>query len=182
MPPFYLSVPPVFFKVLNHLYNHYSEIFFRQIFSSFVWSCEFLPCFFSVACLSVFPFCLIYCVLDLLFAGCKVIVLTCGVCPHWGELHSALWRFFMGTAWHLCSGQWSWISLKGSVASSRVLWGRGGQSISLLWLNSLSANGRIVFQFWKLFGMRHLALDLVGLCVSPSFGVEMKSSVRALTN
>ena len=30
VPPFYLSVPPVSFKVLKHFYNHYSEIFFRQ--------------------------------------------------------------------------------------------------------------------------------------------------------
>ena len=90
------------------------------IFSSFVWSCEFLPCFFSVACLSVLPFCLIYSVWDLFFAGCKVIILTCGVCPHWGELW-CLVKIFHGGVCYLCSGQWSWISRNGSVASSGVL-------------------------------------------------------------
>ena len=88
------------------------------IFSSFVWSCEFLPCFFSVACLSVLPFCLIYSVCDLFF--CRLqghnsylwslsplggIVVSCEDFS-WGGLVSVFWSVELDLSKRKCCIQW----------------------------------------------------------------------------
>ena len=79
----YLSLYFIF-KTLDQLYYHYSEFFFRQnayfLFISLSCGCFHVPS--SATRVSASSFCLIYCVLCLLYVSWKITVLNnCGVCP-----------------------------------------------------------------------------------------------------
>ena len=115
--PFILLFYTYFFpKILDHLYYHYSQFFFRRllIFYSSVWSFEFCHVASSSECCCVFSFCSIYCVWFLLSANWKFIVpLSCEDCPShpppWVWLDQCLVNISLLEGLVLGFCQWSWI-------------------------------------------------------------------------
>ena len=110
--------------------------------------------------ISVFSFCLIYCVWNLLSAGCKVVVsLICGVRPQWVELDQCLVSFLVGL-----SGASVLVGRAGSCLSkqqwlpSRVFWNVCGFVMSL---GRLSAKFQIWVPILLWFSMKHLHWSLL---------------------
>ena len=134
----------------------------------------------SAACSSVFSFCLIYCNLYILSAGCKVIVtLTCGVCPQRVGRASALWR--LSGCWDscLCSCGHSQIFSLWKAVLIPVVYFAVSLGLVCLWAPYLLM-GRIVFLFYWLLGMMHPPLELADFLVGSCLDVEMKTFGRAL--
>ena len=84
--------------------------------------------------------CLIYCVWNLLSAGCRVVGLpNCGVCPRWVGLDLVKLSWLGGFVPVLWWMELDLVSLKGSAMSSSVSWGDYGLGMAL---GSLSDNGQ----------------------------------------
>ena len=132
----------------------------------------------SAVCFYVFSFCSIYCVLDLLSADWKVIVLlNCGVCPHVGSC-------LMKVSWlgELVPFFW-WMELD-------LFFLKGGAMLIVCFgvpmcLASLCAAYllmcRAVLLFLCTIDMGHPSLELSGLWVELGLSVEIEAFGRALT-
>ena len=95
----------------------------------------------SAVCLSVFSFCLTYCVWGLLFAGCRFAVpIVFGVFPQWVRLvqqvvQASWWRGLVPVFWRMRLDP---VFLVGRTASGGVFW---GSCDLIMILGSLSADG-----------------------------------------
>ena len=109
--------------------------------SSFVWSGGFYLAPSSALCFSVFSFCLSYCVLGLLSAGCRfVFPVVFGVCPLWlmlvqWVLYASWWRRLVPVFWWM---RLDLVFLVGRTASCCVFW---GVCEVIIILSRLSTNG-----------------------------------------
>ena len=107
------TVPPFFFfpEILDYLYCHYSEFFFRKVsYPTSLYSSVALFCFFIQRYFSAISFCLPFCVcgLPLHIAGLSP---SCFwyLSPHGWRWYWILCNLLVGRDWYLPSGDLSWI-------------------------------------------------------------------------
>ena len=147
MHPVYLSEPLFYFQDFGSTLLSLFWILFQveclfPLHSFYLIDFYYVPS--SAACLSVFSFCLIYCVWSLLSSGWKVVVpLNCGVCLLWVELRQCLVKFsWMGglvpAFWWMDLGL---VFLEGSAMSSGVLW-------DTYWLGMASLFEGLIWGSW----------------------------------
>ena len=175
------SVPPFYLQDLKSSLLSLLWILFQVdcIFSSFIWSCGFLPC--SFIC-SIFPCHLILsnllCLWFLFYrlqghsSSCFWYLIPGG----WGWFRGFC-RIPVGKDWCLHSGGWSWVfSLRWAGLCQVVCF---GVSMSLVQFQAacLLMGGAVLLSCW-LFGVRHPALEPKSRWVELSLGVEMKTSGR----
>ena len=135
----------------------------------------------SIACFSIFSYCLVYCVWGLLSAG---------------HISSFLWSlspiiFGVGPVssedflvWGTCT----YVLVDGAGSSSlwRAVWPPVvcfGVSMGLVWFWAACLQiDIVVFLFCSGFCVRHPSLELTGLWVGPDLSVEMEDFGRPLTS
>ena len=97
-------------NILDHLYYHYSEFFFRKLRISASLNCSLFSS--SAAYFSAVSFCLTFCICGLCFSGFRVVVLRASDVSHlpcgWAWFRG-LCRLPGGRGWCQLRSRWSWV-------------------------------------------------------------------------
>ena len=179
----YLSMLPFCFEILDHLYSHYSELFFRLttyflILCLVLWVFTIFPHLLHISLAFHFVYFTMFGVSTLQFRRSYFLLIGESAPCGWGWT-SALWRI---PGWEeLCLPVFRWmelnlVSLKDSIISNSVFWVVCGFGMAL---GSISANRQDYFPV--LLKDWHGVSGIAGLWVGLGLSVELEAFGRALT-